>query len=193
MTDPGPPAASRPTLEGTEWSVSLPGQVLSIIEVPLLLLLAYGFVVELGSTSYAVQPAIYPPTTPTVVTDSVPGYLAAWLIVATVAVLLALVLIGAALLQRLPARKIRRLTVANICTAAAAGLGVTGATFLHAVWTWNTTPQSSFAPLGSAPGPTASTVVSQLLLSLAAGAGAALLPCLVVFIMYRTQRIAADR
>ena len=190
MTDAVPPTGSTSTLEGTEWSVSLPGQVLSIIEIPLLLLLAYGFVTALGSQSYAVQPAIYPPIQ-TYVNNGVPGYLAAWLILATVLVLVALIVVAVALFQRVPVRKIRLLMLGNFVAAGAAGLGVAGATFLHSVWTWNTVPAAPYA-IGSS-SPTVSGVFAQLLLSLAGGAGASLLPFLVVFIMYRTQRIAANR
>ena len=153
-----------------------------MIEVPLMLMLAYAFFNGAGPLYASGQSNEFPfsPSTE-------PGYLSGFLYLATVVTLAALVFVVSAFFRRVLAGRWRLLLVGNVIAALGVGLGVGGDVFLNQVWSWTNASSGgmSFAS------PTAAGVFSGILVSLAAGSAAALLPSVVVFQLRRQLPAAA--
>jgi phosphoglycerol transferase MdoB-like AlkP superfamily enzyme len=176
MGDPTIPVTPDPQRKSAVWLWS---QILSLIEIPGILLAAYIFIYAAGSqVTY---------TGPDAVTNSLnnqPLYLSLFLYLATLASIVALVIIVMAFFQNVANPKLRFLVLGNELAALFLGIGTAGAIFLNSVWAW--TRDSTYGG-GYSSAPTANAVITQLLLSVASGAAVAILPAIVVFLLRRGQ------
>jgi hypothetical protein len=177
MADPTIPAMPPPTKAG----ISQSGLILSLVEIPGILLAAYIFVAAAG-TQYTYSG---PDTSGS--TDTQPLYLSLFLYLAALASLAALVVIVVALLQRPQAKRLRLLIQGNVLAAIFLGIGTTGGIFITNVWNWTNNSNSGD---GYSSAPTANGVITQLILAIAAGAATAIFPVIAVFLLRRGQNDA---
>jgi hypothetical protein len=167
---PGPPRKS---------GISIPSQVLCLIEIPGILLAAYIFVAAAGP-----QYNYSGPDASSNAGNTQPFYLSLFLYLPALASIVALVVIVVAFFQTIQAKKLRLLVLGNALSAAFLGVGTAGGIFLTSVWDW-TNPANSGDGYSSAP--TANGVITQLILSIAGGAAVAVVPAIVVFLLRRGQ------
>ena len=146
-------------------------QVISLVEVPLLLFAAYLFVNQAGGQFSS-------PSTP----DTTPLYLTLFVYAAALGCFAALIVIVAAYILTTPDQKAELLALGNLFAALAGGIGTAGDVLLHNIWNWT---------MPSALAPTANGVISQLILAIAGGAFVALLPAIAILLLRRQPKALA--
>ena len=179
---PTAPSANHPPVEHRYW---VRCQVLSIIEVPLLLLLAYLFAYQTGAP-YTIPSSDQFGGSTSIFGPDPPIYLSAFLWIATVAAVAAAVIIGLAFRQTRIAR-LRLLILGNMVAALAAGAGVLGDLFLRSVWTWTTTDGSQ----GPTISPTPNGVIAEVILAAGVAIAASVLPLAIGLLLRRHGPAAA--
>ena len=159
--------------------ISIWPQLISIVEAPLLLLLTALYVSEAGPADVGTPADIY------AAYDTPPWYLTAFLYVAALAGIVCCGLLVAALIRKavLRAAALKR---ANLATAVAAAVGVAGDILLNDIWRWTRgAPPNPYGGDVYSSAPTLNGVIEGVLLAVAAGALAAVVPVVVLFLLDR--------